>query len=87
MANSKFKATAISTGIAMALGTAPLASAQDDEGIEEIVVTGSHSRRTEYEGRSPVQIVDQEQFELIGAVQPIEMIKEPGEHKAETGFG
>ena len=76
MANRKFKATAVSAGIAMALGTAPLASAQDDEGIEEIVVTGSHVRRSEYSGRAPIQIVDQEQFELIGAVQPIEMVKE-----------
>ncbi len=75
MVNSKFKATAISTGIAMALGTAPNASAQD-EGIEEIVVTGSHIRRDEYSGRAPIQVVDQEQFELIGAVQPIEMVKE-----------
>jgi iron complex outermembrane receptor protein len=75
MVNSKYKATAISTGIAMALGTAPNASAQD-EGIEEIVVTGSHIRRSEFDSRSPVQIVDQEQFELIGAVQPIEMVKE-----------
>ena len=75
MANSKFKASAVSAGIAMALGTAPHASAQD-EGIEEIVVTGSHIRRDEYSGRAPIQVVDQEQFDLIGAVQPIEMVKE-----------
>ena len=49
--------------------------AQDDS-IEEITVTGSHIRRTEYDGRAPIQIVDQEKFELIGAVQPIEMVKE-----------
>jgi iron complex outermembrane receptor protein len=60
----------------MALGSVPLAQAQEDEAVEEIVVTGSHIRRTEYEGRAPIQIVDSEQFELIGAVQPIEMVKE-----------
>jgi len=75
MATLKYKASAVSAGIAVALGTSPLAIAQDD-GIEEIVVTGSHIRRDEFSGRAPVQIVDQEQFELIGAVQPIEMVKE-----------
>ena len=60
----------------MALGTSSTSLAQEDESLEEIVVTGSHIRRTEYEGRAPIQIVDQEQFELIGAVQPIEMVKE-----------
>jgi iron complex outermembrane receptor protein len=75
MATLKYQASAVSAGIAVALGSSPLAVAQDD-GIEEIVVTGSHIRRDEYSGRAPVQIVDQEQFELIGAVQPIEMVKE-----------
>ena len=66
MANQTFKVTAVSAGIAMALGTAPPALAQDDEGIEEIIVTGSHIRRTEYEGRAPIQIVDAESIEMIG---------------------
>ncbi|MGI9203559.1 MAG: TonB-dependent receptor plug domain-containing protein [Woeseiaceae bacterium] len=75
MASTTVKASAVSAAIAIALGTAPPALAQDDS-IEEITVTGSHIRRTEYDGRAPIQIVDQEQFELIGAVQPIEMVKE-----------
>ena len=75
MKHKTFKATALSAGIAMALGTAPPTFAQDDQ-IEEIVVTGSHIRRDEYSGRAPIQIVDQERFDLIGAVQPIEMLKE-----------
>jgi iron complex outermembrane receptor protein len=75
MASNTFKVTAISAGIAMALGTAPTTFAQDDE-IEEIVVTGSHIRRTEYEGRAPIQIVDAETIELIGAAQPVEILKE-----------
>ena len=75
MASNTFKVTALSTGIAVALGTAPQALAQDDQ-IEEIVVTGSHIRRTEYEGRAPIQIVDAETIELIGAAQPVEILKE-----------
>ena len=78
MANKTFKATALTTGIAIALGTAPPVLAQDDgdEAIEEIMVTGSHIRRTEFEGRSPIQIVDAEAIALIGAAQPVEVLKE-----------
>jgi iron complex outermembrane receptor protein len=75
MASNTFKVTALSTGIAMALGTAPTTFAQEDQ-VEEIIVTGSHIRRTEYEGRAPIQIVDAEAIELIGAAQPVEMLKE-----------
>jgi iron complex outermembrane receptor protein len=75
MASNTFKVTALSTGIAMALGTAPTTFAQEDQ-IEEIVVTGSHIRRTEYQGRAPIQIVDAEAIELIGAAQPVEVLKE-----------
>lgn len=75
MANRTFKATALSAGVAMALGTAPPTLAQDDE-IEEILVTGSHIRRTEYEGRAPIQIVDADTIELIGAAQPVELLNE-----------
>ena len=75
MKNKTFRATALSAGIAVALGTAPPTLAQDDQ-IEEIVVTGSHIRRTEYEGRAPIQIVDAQTIELIGAAQPVEILKE-----------
>ena len=75
MASKTFKVTTLSAGIAMALGTAPQSFAQDDQ-IEEIVVTGSHIRRTEYEGRAPIQIVDAETIQLIGAAQPVEILKE-----------
>jgi len=75
MEHKTFKATALSAGIAMALGTAPPVLAQDD-GIEEITVTGSHIRRSEYDGRAPIQIVDQQAIELIGAAQPVEVLKE-----------
>ena len=75
MASKTFKGTAVSTGVAIALGSAPPTLAQEEE-IEEVVVTGSYIRRTEYDGRAPIQIVDQETFEMIGAVQPIEMVKE-----------
>jgi iron complex outermembrane receptor protein len=58
----------------MALGTAPTTFAQEGA-IEEIVVTGSHIRRTEYEGRAPIQIVDAQSLEISGASQPVEILK------------
>lgn len=75
MASKTFKASAVSTGIAVALGSAPPTVAQEGE-LEEIVVTGSHIRRTEYEGRAPIQIVDAQDIELIGAAQPVDVLKE-----------
>lgn len=75
MKHNTFKATALSVGIAIALGTAPPVLAQDD-GIEEITVTGSHVRRSEYSGRAPIQVVDAQAIELIGAAQPVEVLKE-----------
>jgi len=75
MASKTFKATAVATGVALALGAAPQSMAQDQE-LEEIVVTGSHIRRTEYEGRAPIQIVDSQAIEMIGAAQPVDIIKQ-----------
>ena len=75
MKDRTFKLSAISAGVAMALGTIPMAQAQDDS-VEEIVVTGSHVRRSEYDGKAPIQIVDQAAIELIGAAQPVEMLKQ-----------
>jgi len=74
MAHSIYKVTALSAAIAVALGTAPASFAQE-ETVEEIVVTGSHIRRSEYDGRAPIQIIDAEAIELIGAAQPVELLK------------
>ncbi len=75
MASTTVKASAVSAAIAIALGTAPPALAQDDS-IEEITVTGSHIRRTEYDGRAPIQTVDAQTIEMIGAAQPVDIIKQ-----------
>lgn len=76
MKHKTYKATALSAAIAVALGsTAPAAMAQDDQ-IEEVTVTGSYIRRTEYEGRAPIQIVDADTISLIGAAQPADVISQ-----------
>ena len=76
MKHKTYRATALSAAVAVALGTtAPNALAQDDQ-VEEVVVTGSYIRRTEYEGRAPIQIVDSEAISLIGAAQPADIISQ-----------
>ena len=40
--------------------------AEDEEGMEKISVIGSHIKRTDMEGSSPVLIIDREQIELSG---------------------
>ena len=75
MLDRQYKATALAAAVATALGTAPPALAQEDT-VEEIVVTGSHIRRTEYDGKAPIQIVDAQSIELTGAAQPVEVLKE-----------
>ncbi len=75
MSKNKFKLTALSAGIAAALGSAPPALAQQD-GLEEIVITGSYIRRSSFEGTNPVQVINQETIERIGAVQPVDVLKE-----------
>jgi iron complex outermembrane receptor protein len=74
MASKTFKVTAVSAGIGMALGTAPPVIAQEDA-VEEIVVTGSHIRRSGFEGRAPIQIMDAEEIAQLGVNQPVEIIK------------
>lgn len=76
MASKTFKMTALSAGIAIALGSAAPTIAQEDDAIEEVIVTGSHIRRSEYSGRAPIQIVDAATIELIGAAQPVDILKE-----------
>ena len=75
MSNSAIKASAVSTAIAIALGTAPPTLAQEEQ-IEEVIVTGSYIRQSEYDGKAPIQIVDQAAIELIGAAQPVDVLSE-----------
>lgn len=75
MSERKYKATALAAAVAAAIGSAPQALAQDDT-IEEVVVTGSYIRRTEFEGRAPIQIVDAATIELTGAAQVVDVLKE-----------
>ena len=76
MKTKTFKLTALSAGIAAAVGAAPHGLAQQDGGLEEIVITGSYIRRTSFDGTKPVQVIDQEQIARIGAQQPVDVLRE-----------
>ena len=76
MTSGKFRLTALSAGIAAAIGSAPPVLAQDEETLQEILVTGSYIRRTSFDGTKPVQVINQETIERIGAAQPVDVLKE-----------
>jgi len=66
---SRLKRTALFTSIALALASAPTAFAQQDdpELAEEIVITGSYIRNSDFTGASPVDTVTQETLLNYGA--------------------
>lgn len=75
MQANKFRLTALSAGIAAALGAAPPSIAQDDT-LEQILVTGSYIRRSSFEGTSPIQVIDQATIARTGATQMVDVLKE-----------
>lgn len=75
MRKPTLKLTALSAGIAAAIGVSPPLLAQEEE-VEEIVITGSYIRRSSYTGTAPVQVINQENIERIGASQMVDVLKE-----------
>jgi iron complex outermembrane receptor protein len=61
------------TGL-LASGWTTQAIAQDDDGLEEIVVTGSYIKRSQSDMASPVEIIDSKQLADIGASTLPDMI-------------
>lgn len=56
--------------------SSPAYSQDADEGlIEEILVTGSHIRRSQLDERAPMQTIDMGDIEAIGASQPKDLLK------------
>jgi outer membrane receptor protein involved in Fe transport len=63
---------AVSTAVAV---SQPAFAQTDEEGVEEIVVTGSHIKRSGYDDRIPVAIIDRSDFESDGAATMIDVVK------------
>jgi iron complex outermembrane receptor protein len=60
----------------LVLGISQLAIAQEsNDAVEEIVVTGSHIKRSGYEDRVPIAVIDRSDFEADGAATVIDIIK------------
>ena len=68
------KRNAIAAGVILA-SMALQATAQENDEIEEVVVTGSFIRGTPLDAPSPVQIVDRESIEAQGAAIIWDVIK------------
>ena len=70
--------TALCAGVfATAAGYAPIAVAQDDDAdemLEEITVTGSRIKRTDYQSASPVVSLGAEAFKQAGTINAEELI-------------
>ncbi len=60
--------TLLSLGIAAGLGTTPRVFAQDDAGLEEITITGTRIRRSDYTSPTPTTTVDGEYLRDLGLV-------------------
>jgi len=70
--------TAAIAVLSLGAGPALTVQAQEsaaDEAVEEIVVTGSRIRRTEFSSPSPVQIIDMERSTLAGLVDVSDVIQ------------
>jgi len=61
-------ALAVSSATLLSGGFASTAYAQEEDNLEEVVVTGSRIKRADYISNSPVTSVDSEQFEITGTV-------------------
>lgn len=71
----KFPGTRRAITLAVMAGISFQASAQDDQTVEEVVVTGSYIRGTPLDAPSPVTVVDRASIEAQGAAQIWDVIK------------
>ena len=60
--------------LSLGLGPQALAASQDDEVIEEVVVTGSYLKRTAADSPSPLSVIGAAQIEDLGAADVAEVI-------------
>lgn len=62
-----YRKSLLATAVLSSLTMAPVALAADEDNVERIEVTGSHIRRADLEGPSPVLYIDAEQIARSGA--------------------
>jgi iron complex outermembrane receptor protein len=69
-------ALAISAQLALTAGVAPLASAQDDAALEEVVVTGTRrAARSVFESAAPIDVISGEDFRNQGGNDMTDLIR------------
>ena len=69
-------ALAVSAHLALTAGVAPLAMAQDDLALEEVVVTGSRrAARSVYESAAPIDVISGEDFRNQGGNDMTDLIR------------
>lgn len=79
MQNPQFRLKTLPLAVSVALGahaSGALAQSGDDTmQMEEMVVTGSYIRRSEFSGAASVQVLDSADIAMAGAAQPVDMLK------------
>jgi iron complex outermembrane receptor protein len=79
MQNPQFRLKTLSLAVAMTAGAhVPGAFAQsgdDTMQMEELVVTGSYIRRSEFSGAASVQVLDAADIAMTGGAQPVDILK------------
>ena len=63
------------TAAATLLAFSPFAQAQDEERIEEVVVTGSFIKGTPIDSESPVTVLDRDQLTRQGSPSIVEIVR------------
>jgi iron complex outermembrane receptor protein len=72
---SRYVGLLLASTSAFTLNVAVAQDASEDQEIEEVIVTGSHLRRSGFEGRSPVSVIDAASMAEMGAAQPVDLLK------------
>ncbi|MGB1896558.1 MAG: hypothetical protein ACPHRG_05140 [Parvibaculales bacterium] len=75
MADSIIMKTALCGALALGLAVSPL-GAQD--GVDEVIVTGSYIKQTPEDARVPVDVVNSEELFNVGNPSVVELVKTLG---------
>ncbi|MGY8985760.1 MAG: TonB-dependent receptor plug domain-containing protein [Sphingomonadales bacterium] len=75
LTKSRYVGLLLASTSALSFNITTAQEAGNDQEIEEVVVTGSHIRRSGFSGRAPISVVDSAAIAEIGAAQPVDVLK------------
>lgn len=75
LTKSRYVGLLLASTSALTFNVAIAQDADNDQEIEEVIVTGSHIRRSGFDGRAPISVIDSATIAEIGAAQPVDILK------------